>query len=126
MKTGNPKDVSGNFSPNVIDNQEFALWNTIIGEGSAEGYSNQTIVIVEISAKGMSNKDQTLKLTAKSGKKTLTQQQNFSCVDCAKPYKVLFILNETGCEKVSLKAELLNNNKVVSTLNKSIDFECGE
>ena len=120
------KDVSGSFSPNIIDNGEFALWNTIIGEGSAEGASNQTIVIVEISAKGMSNKSQIIKLTTTIDKKTQSQQQTFSCIDCTKPYKVLFILNNTGCDPIKLKAELLNNNKVVSTLTKNIDFQCGE
>ena len=42
------KKVAGTISENVLDNPEFSLWNTIIGEGSAEGSSNQTLIIVNI------------------------------------------------------------------------------
>lgn len=40
-KSDNEKDVSGSFSPNIL-NGDFALWNVIIGAGDAEGYTNQT------------------------------------------------------------------------------------
>jgi len=120
-------DVSGNFSENIIDNSEITLWNTIIGEGSAEGYSDQTIVIVEVTSIGQSNKDQILKLSASAGKKILLQQQRtFSCIGENTKYKLLFLLNDTGCDKITLKAEILKNGKNVSTMNKTINFECGE
>lgn len=74
----------------------------------------------------MSNKEQVLKLTTTANKKSSVQQRSFSCIDCTKPYKILFILNDTGCDPVKLKAELLHNNKAISTLTKTIDFHCGE
>jgi hypothetical protein len=121
------KDVSGTFSDNIIDNSEVVLWNTIIGEGSAEGYSNQTIVIVEVTTIGQSNKNQILKLSATAENKVLLQQQRtFSSVGDNTKYKLLFLLNNTGCEKIALKAEIIKDGKSISTMNKTINFRCGE
>lgn len=121
------KDVLGTFSGNIIDNPEFSLWNTAIGEGSAKGYSNQTIVIVEIISKGMSIKNQILKFTATTEKKILLQQQKiFNCIEDKTKYDLLFLLDNTYCEKITIKAELLKGTKIVSTLSKIIDFQCGE
>ena len=121
------KDVSGTFSDNIIDNSEVTLWNSVIGEGSAEGPSKQTIVIVEVTSNGQSNKNQILKFSATAGKKVLLQQQKtFSCIGDKTKYKLLFLLEETGCDTISLKAEIIKNGKSVSTMNKTINFECGE
>src|SRR5262249_20901178 len=38
----------GTFSPDVLSTRDFILWNTPIGEGSAEGPSDEVLVIVEI------------------------------------------------------------------------------
>jgi hypothetical protein len=121
------EDTSGTFSDNIVNNSEIVLWNTIIGEGSANGFSNQTIVIVVVTSNGQSNKNQIIRFTATSGKKILLQQQQtFSCIGNQAKYKLLFLLNDTGCKKISLKAEILKNGKSISTMIKSIDFECGE
>ena len=37
-----------------------------------------------------------------------------------------FILDDIGCRYVTLKAELIKKKKVVSTMTKIIEFECGE
>jgi len=121
------KEVCGTFSDNIIDDPQISLWNTIIGEGSAKGYSNQTIVIVEITSNGLSNKKQVLKFTAMAGRKILLQQQKtFHAIEDKTKYELLFLLDNTGCEKVLIKAELLNNSKIVSALSKTISFQCGE
>lgn len=121
------KDVAGKFSVNLIENSDFSLWNTIIGEGSAEGYSNQTIVIVSVYSKGLTNIEQTLKLTVSSGGKILLKEsKKFDCIGDDADYKILFLLNDTGCDELLLNADLINESKVVSTLSKTIDFKCGE
>lgn len=121
------KDVSGGFSENIIDNSEIVLWNTLIGEGSAEGYSNQTIVIVEIASKGQSNKNQLVKFTATVGKKVILQQlRTFSVISDSTKFNLLFLLNNTGCEEIAVTAEIIKNNKPVSILKKKINFKCGE
>jgi len=119
------QNVAGEFSVNIIGTN-FTLWNTIIGEGDAKGYSNQTVVIVEITSNESSDKDQILKLKASSDNKILLQQeQAFSNINNAK-YKLLFLINNTGCKPVDIKCELFSKGKLISSLTKSINFECGE
>jgi hypothetical protein len=121
------KNVSGTFSENIIDNNDFALWNVIIGAGSAEGYTNQTIVIVTVKSSGFSNIEQTLIFTAKSKDRAiLSEKRTFNCINENAEYKILFLLNDTGCEEISIKADLINDGKTVSTMKKEINFECGE
>lgn len=125
-KDYNGEAITGTFSENIL-NGDFALWNTIIGEGSAKGVSTQTIVIAEVTSVGLSNKRQYLKFTASSGKKILQQQQlSFDCIGDNVKYKLLFLLNGTGCGKLNIKCDLVSAGKVVSSKNKTIDFECGE
>ncbi|HLX91819.1 MAG TPA: hypothetical protein VKR32_09060 [Puia sp.] len=126
-KTGSESEnVSGTFSPN-IDNGEFSLWNTIIGGGSAEGYSNQTIVIVEVTSKGESNQKQTMQFSAISRKKiVLREERTFSCIGNTAKYKLLFLLNNTGCDEIKIKANLVKDGKILSSKNKIIRFRCGE
>ncbi len=40
----------GTFSRNVLAKPDFGFWNTIIGEGDAEGPSEATLVLVEVLA----------------------------------------------------------------------------
>ncbi len=44
-------DGKGTFSRDVLAKPEFTFWNTIIGEGDAEGPSNSTLVLVEVTGK---------------------------------------------------------------------------
>lgn len=119
--------IGGTFSENIIGNDDFILWNTIIGEGSAKGYSNQTVVIVSVTSKDAVNKSQVLRFTATAGKRVMQQQQQtFSCLGKNTTYQLLFLLNNTGCEMIRVKAELLKNGKPISTLGKTIEFRCGE
>jgi hypothetical protein len=124
-------DFSGTFSDNVIDNNEIGLNNVIIGEGGGiGGTTRQTIVIIEItSIKQTTTTNNILKFTATAGKRVLlqnTQTFDFLSDDAIKKYKLLFLLNDTGCEKIYLKAEILKNNKSISTMIKTIDFECAD
>ncbi|HRK74048.1 MAG TPA: hypothetical protein PLL64_07215 [Rhodothermales bacterium] len=119
--------VSGGFSENVIGNPDISLWNTIIGEGSAEGYSHQTIVVVTVSVKGASNQDQALQFTARAGNKVIkTEKRMFSVIGENTSHKLLFLLNDTGCEEISISASLVKAGKSISSMNKKIPFTCGE
>ncbi|HKC63852.1 MAG TPA: hypothetical protein VKB86_09455, partial [Pyrinomonadaceae bacterium] len=44
-------DGKGTFSDDLFTQPNLALWNTIIGEGSAGSPSNSTLVLVEVSGK---------------------------------------------------------------------------
>ena len=128
MNTSPTDNVSGTFSKSdIINDKSVALWNTIIGEGSAEGPSTQTVVIVTIRSLNYSNKLQKLKFTVLAGTKVISQEtRQFDVIGKTVDYKLLFLLNDTGCGKLTIRSELFNSGKVVSVMTKSIDFECGE
>jgi hypothetical protein len=122
-------DVAGTFSDNIIDNANAtaALWNVIIGEGFACGYTSQTAVIVVVKSTDMSNMAQSLRLlVTNSGKMVSDQTVNFSCIGSPAESKILFVLNDTGCQELTLKAEVIVSGKTVSALKKVIPFACGE
>jgi hypothetical protein len=126
-KEYNDKDAAGTFSENIIENKNFILWNTIIGGGSADGYSDQTIVIVTVHTKGTSSDELKLKLTAKyENTILLSELKNIDCIGEEGDYKVLYLINNTGCDSITLEAELFKYNKSVSAMKKSINFSCGE
>ena len=121
------KNVAGTFSDNIIDNSSFALWNVIIGAGSADGYTNQMIVIVTVHSVDMPSAEQTLKLTVESNEKTLsTVSKKFYCVQSKTDYKILFLLDDTGCDELKLTADLIVKGKKVSKMERDIEFHCGE
>ncbi len=123
-------NVAGTFSPNIIDTEEISLWNTIIGGGSAKGNSHQTFVTITIETNGSyTDQPQVLRLSSTANKKLLSQQsitvtcygENESAV-CS----YCFVINDTGCDPLTLKAELIRGKQVQHTLTKAIDFHCGE
>ncbi|RZJ48699.1 MAG: hypothetical protein EOO44_20200 [Flavobacterium sp.] len=123
--------ISGTFSENVIDNPNFELWNTIIGEGSAAGYSSQSIVIISLASNGKIKQKQMLRLTATAKNKIILKQEREICfiadLSTEKAVsKMIFLLNDTGCEEISLKAEIVESGKMISKMIKKIGFACGE
>lgn len=132
----NPQDpkVRGSLSENLIDNGEFALWNTIIGEGSAKAESNQTLVVVELSGNPKGYVGRTLRLTVTTnGKQVFRQAQDFAILDEAKNYSVAFLMYNTGCQPLKLTAEIVavktikkKSSTVEASLTKTLPFACGE
>lgn len=123
---GTPQ-VAGTLSENLIDNDSMMLWNTIIGEGSAQGISNQTFVVVEISGNPKDYVSRDIRLTALMGKKVaLRQTQSFAILDQNNRYYAAFMVYDTGCSDLTLTAEILNKQVVESKLKKTIAFNCGE
>jgi hypothetical protein len=120
-------NVAGTLSENLIDNDSMALWNTIIGEGSALGISNQTFVVVEISGNPKDYVAREIRLTALQGKKVvLKQSQSFAILDQNNRYYAAFLIYDTGCSPLTLTAEIMNKQVVESKLTKSVAFNCGE
>jgi hypothetical protein len=120
-------DVAGTLSRNVIDDPSVTLWNTFIGEGFAEGYTNQTAVIVTVASRGKVNKGQTLRLTAAAGNKViLNQRLPFSVLQDPSICQLLFLLNGTGGEPITLRATVMEGSRAGSTLIKTINFMGGE
>ena len=122
------KKVAGTFSPNVIDNADFHLWNTIIGEGSAEGHSDQSLVIVKVSRPPTKfGHPRKLEIEIlEDGKPLLKKTDGFSIGDLKTQHAMAYLLSDTGCSEIVVKAKIMNEGKVESNLQKTIPFGCGE
>jgi hypothetical protein len=134
-KSVSDTNVIGAFSENLIDNKEITLWNTPIGSGDAAGNSNQTFVVVQIKGNPEKYTERTVRLTAyQNNRQVFQQSQRFDILDDMVGYAAAFLLYNTGCDKIKLKAEILNisivsgkkRSKTESSMIKSIPFACGE
>jgi len=129
-KDHSEKKVAGTFSENIIDNTNMDLWNTIIGEGSSEGSSNQTMIVVEINNNKSEYHERYLKIVCKSeGKIILEQKIEFAAYSDDGKYYHSVILNDTGCDDIEINAEIFTDHtssKVESRMVKTIIFNCGE
>lgn len=134
-KSLSDEKVQGTFSENLIDNTKISLWNTIIGEGDAKGNSNQTFVVVLLKGNPQQYTDRTIRLTTyQNNKQVFQQSQEFAILDGAPGYSASFLLYNTGCEEIKLKAEIIKVSivagkkvqKIESSMQKIIAFACGE
>lgn len=121
--------AGGTMSENIIDNPDFTCWNVIIAEGSAAAPSNNTMVVVEIISDSTSyNSNGKVRLTARNsdGKIVSDIVQSFYMIGSGVVYHAPFMLYNTGCEELELKAELIIENKIVSEKSALLPFACGE
>ena len=131
-------EATGLFSKDVLSEPNFTLWNTTIGEGSAEGASNSTLVLVEIAgpAGKSSSYDRVLFIalyrrheTGRGGKivsENIRVQQTASVgwfSDLGRSY-VGFWLHDTGCVPVQISVTL--NSDKNQRRQAVIPFKCGE
>jgi hypothetical protein len=129
---------NGKFSENLIDNDTFSLWNTIIGEGSVNGPATNTMVVVKISGHpGAYNPNRTINFAATTGGKTLIKMRLpigiiSGGTGIAKEVKAppgffyqAFWLYDTGCRRIEVKAWIEGQDEP-SEVTKIINFECGE
>jgi hypothetical protein len=121
-------DGKGTFSRDVLAKPDFALWNTIIGEGDAEGASNSTLVLVEIKGNPSENEaspPRKIEFTASaSGRVLLRRTTEIGLFENGK-YYAAFWLYETGCQPVKLSARIVGQAQP-SSMRKTIPFACGE
>ncbi|HEX8247181.1 MAG TPA: hypothetical protein VF599_03270 [Pyrinomonadaceae bacterium] len=129
-------DFAGTFSSaDVINDKDFTLFNTVIGEGSAKGTSESTLVLIEITFGGLDDRNGAqLVYEARGYKGKLLERKSIfvSYVDKSAGLKkyVAFILHDTGCAEITVTARLFKDNKpkspLLSRLTKTIPFVCGE
>lgn len=119
----------GTFSRNVLAKPDFALWNTIIGEGDAEGPSDSTLVLVEVTGESSEGERQPLRkveLTALAGGKVLLKRAiEVGLFSNDHKFYAAFWLYDTGCEPVKLTARMVGQPQA-SLMSKTIPFNCGE
>jgi hypothetical protein len=131
-------EATGRFSKDVLSEPNFTLWNTTIGEGSAEGASNSTLVLVEIAgpAGKSSGYDRVVfnalykrHETGRGGKifsENVRVQQTASVgwfSDLGRSH-VGFWLHDTGCVPVQILVTL--NSDKNQKHQAIIPFKCGE
>jgi len=117
---------SGTFSENLIDNEDFILWNIVIGEGSAAEPSDATLVVVEVKGTPGSYEIRQVELIAGAGEQViLSETSEIGVLGEDGIYRAGFWLYGTGCLPVKLAAAIKGQTKE-SKLEKVIDFACGE
>ncbi len=126
-------EENGELSRDIFKGN-FALWNTIIGEGDAAGHSSSTLIYVLVETDGKETKtNPVLQFSAVSedGKRVKFQKTlpyYFPTTGASKVF-VPFLLHDTGCQKIKLTAKLVEKNaptKIYQTVKKEIPFACGE
>jgi len=130
-------DGKGTFSRDVLAKPDFTFWNTIIGEGDAEGPSNSTLVLVEVTGKPDSDEPlRKIEFTAsyqyyiRQVARTVSIKRAVeigSIGSFDKPDKsyIAFWLNNTGCYPIKITARIIGQAQP-STMSKTIPFGCGE
>ena len=116
----------GTFSDNILAQKDIALWNTIIGEGSAGDASTSTLVTVEVSGRNLPVGKTKMQITI-TGNKGRIIQRRIVAVDIYDEYTKFFApiwLYDTGCEPIKISARLLGGSSAPVT--KTIPFKCGE
>lgn len=121
-------ETTGKFSPDILAAKDFALWNTIIGEGSAEAPSSSTFVTVEISGKNVPVGTLKIEITATGNKNKIIQKKliDVELYDARTKFFAPLWLYDTGCEKIKISARLIGKGALSTIATKTIPFECGE
>ena len=111
---------SGTFSEDIIDNKEFILWNTIIGEGSAKEPSDRFYIKVKIAGSVDTYSDETINLLVQSketGKVLYSEKFNrFLFSKSGTTYRAI-MLADYNCEPLIIS---------VGKVSKLLEFHCGE
>ncbi|MFS8084702.1 MAG: hypothetical protein ACMG6H_03665 [Acidobacteriota bacterium] len=121
-------DAKGTFSEDILTQKDLALFNTIIGEGSAGGASTSTFVIVEISGRNLPVGATKVQITATGNKNRLIQRKVMA-VDIYDERTRFFAplwLYDTGCEPINISAHLIGTGAPATVVTKRIPFLCGE
>ncbi|MDX1903080.1 MAG: hypothetical protein SFU27_02880 [Thermonemataceae bacterium] len=101
---------SGKLSSfDVLNDKSISLWNTIIGEGAAEDWSNQTKIVLTGSAKNVS-------LVVSNGGKIVLNKKGLNVAN-----KAEFIIKNTGCQELIVKVKSEDTNYI-----GKVPFNCGE
>lgn len=126
---------TGTFSPDILADPKFDLWNTGVGEGSAKGPSSSTLVVVTVAGEaGSYEPARKVELTARfvstDGKTTTLRRREvqvypMGIVTTQGRFYAAFWLTRTGCIPVELSIRILGQ-PAGTTARRKIPFACGE
>lgn len=111
---------SGVFSKNILNDNDFQLWNTVIGEGSAAEPSDRFMIRAKFTGPANEYVDQDIKLSVKNSEtgKTIYSETFYG-----------FMFNSLG---INFRAALISEHDCqplliqVGDKKESINFRCGE
>src|SRR5262249_2347615 len=118
---------TGRFSANIIGNPKFILHNVVAGEGSAEGPSESTLLLVRLQGppKGFL-KDLRLRVTATAEGDTLVDHEfEVGAMNSAGNYYTACWLEDTRCQPIDVVAEL-KSGRERKLVQATIPFDCAE
>ena len=121
-------DATGTLSEDILSQKDLALWNTIIGGGSAGAASTSTFVTVEISGRNLPVGATKVEVTARGDKNRLIQTRviDVDIYDERTKFFAPFWLYDTGCEPIKVSARLMGVGAPRTVFTKTIPFACGE
>ena len=122
-------DALGTFSEDILETEDNFLFNTIIGEGAADGKaSTSTLVTVEVSGQNFPVGTLKVQITATGDKNRVIQKRLISAelYDNRTKFFAPLWLYDTGCEQINITAKLLGKGASAATVKKKIPFRCGE
>ena len=119
-------EETGRLSADILSQPDFAGWNSIIGEGSAEEYANDVLVLVEVvGGGGQENVDTPLEIVARDAEGSVRARRRFSdgllTSDQGRVWKALWLPDSTCAGHIEITASLGQ-----STRRAAIDLDCGE
>jgi hypothetical protein len=113
---------SGKLSVDLTGTPDFAIWNTVIGEGSAEEPADDVLVSAVISGPEERNLTVPLTLTALDAKGKVLASRTMTRILAGKVYVRSILLKDVGCAGlIRLEARL-----GASVRREKIEMDCGE
>jgi hypothetical protein len=118
---------SGRFSANILGNPKIVLHNVIIGEGTVEGPSEQTLLIVRVKGPARDALDGlSLRIIATAQPDTLADREiAVGTMNSAGNYYAACWLDGTGCSPVEIEVQLKLGTDV-RRAKALIPFQCSE
>ncbi len=118
---------SGRLSANIIGNPKIVLHNVVIGEGTVDGPSESTLLIVRVQGPARSSLEgMLLRITATAPEDTLADREiEVGSMNSAGNYYAACWLDDTGCAPVDVEARL-SVGKDSRRAKAHIPFECSE
>jgi hypothetical protein len=125
------RNKTGQWSDDILGDQQGRLWNTIAGPNSA----NATLVVVEVSGPpggtytgyfGPETK-YSVRLVAREGQRRLLldQAQVIPVLNDQGKVSLAFLVRQSGCAPVRLTASIIGA-RPSKPLQRSLNFACGE
>jgi hypothetical protein len=121
-------DGTGKLSDDVLTMKDLSLWNTIIGEGSAGGASNATLITVEVSGRNVEVGAVAVEIVATGKKRRVLgrTRMEVALYDAKTKFHAPLMLTNTGCEEITITARLVGKGAPKTPATRVIPFQCGE